>query len=274
MLTYLAYPHVLRLAALGMALTMLASSSGFDSKIAAAAASATAAAATAATVTSPAPTPAPAPEASAPAVERGTLPKGFVYVDEVIPSALYDIRYYSEENFIGTQIDGYEAPLAILTKEAANALKKVNEDLESQGYRLKIIDAYRPQKAVNHFIAWSKDPKDTLMKETFYPDVEKKNLFKSGYLSSKSGHSRGSTVDVTMVFKRTGEEVDMGSRVDFLGPISSHGTDLINKEQRKHRYILKTAMVKQSFKPYTKEWWHYTLKNEPFPNKYFNFDVK
>ncbi|GIO35699.1 hypothetical protein J41TS12_05600 [Paenibacillus antibioticophila] len=281
MLTYLAYPHVLRLAALGMALTMLASSSGFDSKVAAAAVEAvpaTEAASTAATVNPPAPalapTPAPASEASAPAVERGTLPKGFVYVDEVIPSALYDIRYYSEENFIGTQIDGYEAPLAILTTEAANALKKVNEDLESQGYRLKIIDAYRPQKAVNHFVAWSKDPKDTLMKEIFYPDVDKKNLFKSGYLSSKSGHSRGSTVDVTMVFKRTGEEVDMGSRVDFLGPISSHGTNLINKEQRKHRYILKTAMVKQNFKPYTKEWWHYTLKNEPFPNKYFNFDVK
>lgn len=270
MLTFLAYPYTFRLAALGMALTLLASSSGFDSTVTASAASpptpATSAGVTATTVN--------APEASASPIERGTLPKGFVYVDEVIPSALYEIRYYSEDNFIGTQIDGYEAPLAILTTEAANALKKVNEDLESQGYRLKIIDAYRPQKAVNHFIAWSKDPKDTLMKDIFYPDVDKKNLFKSGYLSSKSAHSRGSTVDVTMVFKRTGEEVDMGSRVDFLGPISSHGTNLINKEQRKHRYILKTAMVKQNFKPYTKEWWHYTLKNEPFPKKYFNFDVE
>lgn len=269
MLTYLTYPHALRLVALGMALTMLASPSGFHSKASAAATPVVTTATTAADAAT-----ANTPEASVLPVERGTLPKGFVYVDEVIPSALYDIRYYSDDNFIGTPIDGYEAPLAILTTEAANALKKVNEDLESQGYRLKIIDAYRPQKAVNHFIKWSKDPKDTLMKDTFYPDVDKKSLFKSGYISSKSGHSRGSTVDVTMVFKRTGEEVDMGSRVDFLGPISSHGTDLINKEQRKHRYILKTAMVKQNFKPYTKEWWHYTLKNEPFPKTYFNFDVK
>ncbi len=202
------------------------------------------------------------------------LPKGFVYLDEIIPNAQYDIRYFSDNNFIGGQIKGYEAPLAILTAKAAKALKKANEELDKQGYRLKIIDAYRPQKAVNHFISWSKKNGDTLMKDEFYPDVDKKNLFKLGYLSSKSGHSRGSTVDLTLVYKRTGEEVDMGSRVDFLGEISSHGTKLITKEQRKNRYILKTAMVNQGFKPYTKEWWHYTLKNEPFPSTYFNFNVE
>lgn len=200
--------------------------------------------------------------------------KGFVYLDEVIPDAVYDIRYYTGDNFIGERIDGYNAPFAISTLRAARALKKVNDDLEKQGYRLKIIDAYRPQKAVDHFIAWSKKPQDTLMKEKFYPDVDKKNLFKLGYLSSKSGHSRGSTVDLTMVYKRTGEEVDMGGRVDFLGAISAHGAKGLTKEQRKHRYILKTAMVKQGFKPYSKEWWHYTLKNEPYPSTYFDFDVE
>ncbi|WP_410767712.1 M15 family metallopeptidase [Fontibacillus sp. BL9] len=207
-------------------------------------------------------------------IKQNKLPKGFVYLDEVIPTAQYDIRYYSDNNFIGQQIKGYEAPLAILTSKAAKALKKANGELDKQGYRLKIIDAYRPQKAVNHFISWSKKSDDILMKDLFYPDVDKKNLFKLGYLSSKSGHSRGSTVDLTLVYKRTGEEVDMGSRVDFLGEISSHGTKLIAKEQRKNRYILKTAMVNQGFKPYSKEWWHYTLKNEPYPSTYFNFDVE
>lgn len=212
--------------------------------------------------------------AEPPVTKQNKLPKGFVYLDEIIPDADYDIRYYSDNNFIGRRIDGYDAPLAIMTEKAAKALKKVNEDLLKQGYRLKIIDAYRPQKAVDDFIAWSKKADDTRMKEAFYPDVDKNKLFKLGYLSSKSGHSRGSTVDLTMVYKRTGEEVDMGSRVDFLGEISSHGAKQLTKEQRKNRYILKAAMVDRGFKPYSKEWWHYTLKEEPFPSKYFNFDVE
>ncbi|MGZ7443532.1 M15 family metallopeptidase [Paenibacillus sp. TH7-28] len=224
----------------------------------------------------------PSPEASPDALQDESIEKlnrmpkgkGFVYLDEVVPDALYDIRYYTGDNFIGERIDGYNGPFAITTLQAARALKKVNDDLEKQGYRLKIIDAYRPQKAVDHFAAWSKKPQDTLMKEKFYPDVDKKKLFKLGYLSSKSGHSRGSTIDLTMVYKRTGEEVDMGSRVDFLGLISAHGAKGLTKEQRKHRYILKTAMVKQGFKPYSKEWWHYTLKNEPYPSTYFDFDVE
>ncbi|GIP48428.1 MULTISPECIES: M15 family metallopeptidase [Paenibacillus] len=200
--------------------------------------------------------------------------KGFVYLDEVIPNALYDLRYYTGDNFVGERIDGYSGPFAILTLRAARALKKVNDNLEAQGYRLKIIDAYSPQKAVNHFARWSKDPLDAEMKERFYPEVDKKNLFKQGYLSSKSGHSRGSTVDLTLVYKKTGGEVDMGSRVDFLGPISAHGAQGLTKAQRTGRYILKTAMVKQGFKPYAKEWWHYTLKNEPYPSTYFDFDVE
>lgn len=209
-------------------------------------------------------------------VKQNRLPegKGFVYLDEILPDADYDIRYYTGENFIGKRIDGYKAPLAILTLRSARALKKVSDEVEQQGYRLKIIDAYRPQKAVNHFVVWSKQPADTEMKELFYPDIAKKNLFKLGYLSSKSGHSRGSTVDLTLVYKKTGEEVDMGSRVDFLGAISAHGAKHLTKEQRTHRHVLKTAMVKHGFKPYSKEWWHYTYKDEPYKNTYFDFDVE
>ncbi|WP_052476464.1 M15 family metallopeptidase [Cohnella kolymensis] len=158
------------------------------------------------------------------AVKQRHLPKGFVYLDEVIPTAQYDIRYYSEYNFIGRRVVGYKAPLAIMSSQAAKALKAVNNDLEVKGYRLKIFDAYRPQKSVNDFKTWSKDINDTKMKKTFYPNVDKRKLFKLGYLASRSGHSRGSTVDLTIVDKITGKEVDMGSNFDYLGQISAHGT--------------------------------------------------
>ncbi|WP_373231152.1 M15 family metallopeptidase [Cohnella sp.] len=202
------------------------------------------------------------------------LPKGFVYVDEVIPSAEFDIRYFSDYNFIGTRIDGYEAPFAILSSEAAKALKAVSDELSPEGFRLKIYDAYRPQKAVNHFIRWSKEAKDEKMKDVFYPDLEKSKLFKLGYLASRSGHSRGSTVDLTLVIIKTGEVLDMGSDFDYLGPISNHGTKLITAKQTANRDLLKNAMVKHGFKLYSKEWWHYTLKDEPFPKKYFDFSVE
>jgi zinc D-Ala-D-Ala dipeptidase len=208
------------------------------------------------------------------AVKQRHLPKGFVYLDEVIPTAQYDIRYYSDYNFIGRRVEGYKAPLAIMTSQAAKALKAVNDDLEVKGYRLKIFDAYRPQKSVNHFKLWSQDFNDIKMKKTFYPDIDKRKLFKLGYLASRSGHSRGSTVDLTMVDKKTGKELDMGSNFDYLGEISAHGTKLITAKQTAHRNMLKAAMLKHGFKPYTKEWWHYTLKREPYPNKYFDFDVE
>lgn len=202
------------------------------------------------------------------------LPKGFVYLDEIIPNAEYDIRYYSEYNFIGKTIVGYEAPFAILSSQAAKALKAVSDELSRKGYRLRIYDTYRPSKAVNYFIAWSKDANDQKMKEVFYPDIEKSKLFKLGYLATRSGHSRGSTIDLTIVNSKTDQEVDMGSAYDYLGPISNHGTKLITAKQTANRNLLKNAMVKYGFKPYSKEWWHYTLKKEPYPNKYFNFDVE
>ncbi|WP_211246666.1 M15 family metallopeptidase [Cohnella pontilimi] len=206
--------------------------------------------------------------------KKRQLPKGFVYLDEVMPTAEFDIRYYSEYNFAGTRIDGYWAPLPIMTVETAKALKKVNDELEKKGYHLKVYDAYRPQKAVDHFIRWSQDAGDTKMKKTFYPNVDKRNLFKLGYLAKKSGHSRGSTVDLTIVETKSGKELDMGSPFDLLDEISSHGTKRISAEQKANRDLLKNVMIKHGFKSYSKEWWHYTLQKEPFPAKYFNFDVQ
>lgn len=205
--------------------------------------------------------------------KKRNLPKGFVYLDEAIPSVQFDIRYYGDYNFIGKRIDGYNAPFAIMSAEAANALKAVGKDLTAQGYLLKIFDAYRPQKAVNYFASWSKDTKDVKMKKIFYPDVEKEDLF-NGYLAKKSGHSRGSTVDLTIVNAKTGKEIDMGSGFDFLGPVSTHGTKKITAAQTHNRNVLKNAMIKGGFEPYSKEWWHYTLKKEPYPKKYFDFDVE
>ncbi|MFF2907864.1 M15 family metallopeptidase [Paenibacillus sp. NPDC057934] len=201
------------------------------------------------------------------------LPQGFVYLDEIIP-AQYEIRYYGSNNFVGKRIDGYKAPFAIMSQPAANALKAVSDNLARQGYILRIYDTYRPQKAVNHFIRWSKDASDIQMKQQYYPALDKKNLFKLGFISSKSGHSRGSTVDLTVAYLKNGVAVDMGSPYDFFGPISYYDTKLISKTQMANRKILKDAMMKEGFQPYSKEWWHFTLKKELYPGKYFDFDVE
>jgi D-alanyl-D-alanine dipeptidase len=205
---------------------------------------------------------------------QSSLPDGFVYITDVIPTAQLEIRYCSNDNFCGTVIDGYEAPKAILTVEAAQALKKAADALYEQGYFIKIFDAYRPQRAVNHFIRWAKDLDDTKMKEKYYPELDKSVLFELGYIAEKSGHSRGSTVDLTLVEISSGEELDMGSGFDFFGKISNHGTDLITEEQEKNRNILRDAMVEAGFEVYPEEWWHYKLKDEPYPDTYFDFPVK
>lgn len=206
--------------------------------------------------------------------QKASVPEGFVYIDQVIPTVQYDIRYYSENNFVGSKIDGYEAPAAILSVEAANALKAVSEELDPQGYYLKIFDGYRPQKAVEHFIRWAEDAEDDKMKPWYYPNVDKKDLFMRGYIAKKSGHTRGSTVDLTLVAKDTGEEIDMGSSYDFLDNVSAHGTPLITAEQTANRELLRNVMEEHGFKAYYREWWHYTLVNEPYPDTYFDFDVK
>jgi D-alanyl-D-alanine dipeptidase len=177
-------------------------------------------------------------------------------------------------NLCEAVVDGYEAPKAVLTEEAAQALKKAADTLYEQGFYIKIFDAYRPQSAVNHFIRWAKDLDDIKMKEEYYPDLDKSVLFELGYIAEKSGHSRGSTVDLTLVEISTGKELDMGSGFDFFGEISNHGTDLITEEQEKNRNILRDAMVDAGFEVYPEEWWHYKLMDEPYPDTYFDFPVK
>ena len=199
--------------------------------------------------------------------------EGFVLVTDVIPDAILEIRYYTDYNFVGEQIDGYEEPVALLTKEAAEALKAANDDLEEQGYCIKIYDAYRPQSAVDDFVDWANDTSDTKMQEYFYPEVNKANLFSEGYIAYHSGHSRGSTVDLTIVDKATGEDVDMGGTFDYFGQVSHPDYTGITDEQYANRMILRDAMTSHGFKAITTEWWHFTLQNEPYPNTYFNFPV-
>ncbi len=197
----------------------------------------------------------------------------FVLLSDAVPDAILEIRYYSTYNFIGDRIDGYEEPIALLTKEAAAALKEVSDDLLQQGYRLKIYDAYRPQMAVSHFMRWALDFEDTRMKEYFYPELEKDVLFPLGYIAEHSGHSRGSTVDLTLFDMTTEKEVDMGGTFDYFGELSHPDYTGITEEQYRNRMILREAMLAHGFKPLEEEWWHFTLKDEPYPNTYFTFPV-
>ncbi len=198
---------------------------------------------------------------------------GFVLLSDAVPDAILEIRYYSTYNFAGARIDGYEEPVALLTKEAAAALKEVSDDVISQGYRLKIYDAYRPQKAVDHFVRWAADTDDVKMKEYFYPELEKDVLFPLGYIAEHSGHSRGSTVDLTLFDMKTEKEADMGGTFDYFGELSHPDYKGITDEQYANRMILREAMMRHGFKPLEEEWWHFTLENEPYPDTYFTFPV-
>ena len=199
---------------------------------------------------------------------------GFVSVGEVIPDVLLDIRYYSSFNFIGERIDGYEEPAAILTREAAQALKEASREAMEQGFRLKIYDAYRPQKAVDHFVRWAKDPEDIRMKAFFYPDLEKTEIIPQGYIAEHSGHSRGSTVDLTLFDMATQQDVDMGGTFDFFGELSHPDYSGVSEVQHANRMLLQSLMVKHGFRPLETEWWHFTLENEPWPDTYFTFSVR
>ena len=198
---------------------------------------------------------------------------GFVFLSDVVPDAILEIRYYSTYNFVGDRIDGYEEPVAMLTKEAAEALKNVSDELVKKGYRLKIFDAYRPQRAVNHFARWAEDINDTRMKQYFYPELDKSVLFDQGYIDYKSGHSRGSTLDLTLFDMNTEKEVDMGGTFDYFGVKSHPDFKDITEEQYNNRMILREAMLAHGFKPLSTEWWHFTLRDEPYPDTYFDFPV-
>jgi zinc D-Ala-D-Ala dipeptidase len=226
------------------------------------------------------------------------MPDNFINIQKVIPGLILDIRYYSPHNFVGERVDGYLAPKCFLTNDAAQALAKVQKELEPFSLSLKIYDCYRPQRAVNHFVRWATEIKNTKTMKEFYPTVDKRNLFKDGYIADKSGHSRGSTVDLTIVpspapaqpqyapgqklhecylsvEKRFRDNsVDMGTGFDCFHELSHTANTKINHQQKINRLLLKSLMEKHGFKNYDMEWWHYTLKNEPYPDTYFNFVIE
>ena len=225
-------------------------------------------------------------------------PEEFVDVKEITPSIVLDLRYYTEHNFIGRRVDGYEAPKCYLTQAAAESLQRVQEELSQFSLSLKIYDGYRPQRAVDHFVRWAEDISDTLTKREFYPTIDKRYLFRDGYIASKSGHSRGSAVDLTIVPVPVPEQetyvegqdlcecylsaekrfrdnsIDMGTGFDCFHSFSWTANDRIESQQRGNRLLLKTLMEKYGFINYEKEWWHFSLENEPFPDIYFDFVIE
>lgn len=227
------------------------------------------------------------------------LPEGFVYVRDVDPTIIENIRYTTDQNFVGKPLDGYKKPRAILTKEAAQALHRVQQDLLREGYSLVIYDAYRPQQAVDHFVKWGKDAEDDKTQPLYHPRITKEEVFAQKYVSTRSSHSRGSTVDVTIISTKSSlksvdeikfEErtlkdgqkiiylddgtVDMGSSFDLFDKASHPDSNLIEQKYVNHRRYLQTKMEKQGFEVYPGEWWHFTLKNEPHPDTYFDFAIE
>ena len=199
---------------------------------------------------------------------------GFVSASEAVPDVLLDIRYYSTYNFIGRRVDGYEMPVALICREAAEALRPAAERARALGLRLKIWDAYRPQRAVDHFVHWVEDDDDTLMKPLFYPETEKPSFYALDFIGKRSGHSRGSAVDLTLFDMNTGTDVDMGGFFDFFGPRSRFDFEGLAPAQRANRALLREIMTSSGFRPLEAEWWHFHLINEPYPNTYFNFPVR
>ena len=221
-----------------------------------------------------------------PVVAPEEMTTDFVTITDVVPDAILEIRYYGTYNFVGTRIDGYLQPTALMTRRAADSLRAVSDDVKAQGYRLKIYDAYRPQMAVDHFVRWAADLGDTAMRRYFYPNVDKSRLFELEYIMEKSGHTRGSTVDLTLFDMNTEKELDMGGTFDWFGSESHpdcggnpetgeyRENDTITAQQFQNRMILRNAMLRHGFKPLDSEWWHFTLRDEPYPETYFTFPVK
>ncbi len=200
-------------------------------------------------------------------------PSGFVLLADYVPSIIQEIRYYTTYNFIGDRIDGYEEPVALITKEAARALKSAASEFFVQGYRIKVFDAYRPVSAVKHFMLWGIEDTDIRMKPYFYPDIEKQEVFSKGYVAKLSSHSRGSAIDLTLLDMKTGKELDMGSPFDMFSEISHPSYRGITDEQYENRMRLQKVMVRNGFEPIDNEWWHFKLKDEPYPDTYFEFPV-
>ena len=203
-----------------------------------------------------------------------SMPESFFVVNDEIPALVFDIRYYSDDNFLGTKVRGYESAKCILTRSASEALKKVQREMSAAGYALKIFDCYRPQEAVDHFVEWVRDTDDQKMKAQYYPNEDKSQLIEKGYIADQSGHSRGSTLDLTLVENSSSTELDMGTPFDYFDTLSNTDDPRISEQQRRNRLLLKAAMENHGFVNYDKEWWHYTLKDEPYPETYFDFPVR
>ena len=200
-------------------------------------------------------------------------PSGFVLLSDYVPHIIQEIRYFSTYNFIGERVDGYEEPCALLTIEAARALKAVSNEMFVQGYRLKVFDAYRPACAVRHFVLWGIEDQDIRMKPYFYPELEKQELFAKGYIAKLSSHSRGSAIDLTLLDMKTGKELDMGSPFDLFSEMSHPDCRTITQTQYENRMVLQQAMIRNGFIPINCEWWHFSLDREPYPDTYFEFPV-
>ncbi len=200
-------------------------------------------------------------------------PSGFVLLADQVPGIIQEIRYYSTYNFIGDRIDGYEEPCALLTKEAARALRSASNEMMVHGYRFKVFDAYRPTRAVKHFVLWGIEDQDIRMKPYFYPELQKQELFSKGYIATESSHSRGSTVDLTLLDMQTGKELDMGSPFDLFSEVSHPDHRGVTDEQYENRMLLRRVMLRNGFAPIDCEWWHFTLEDEPYPDTYFDFPV-
>lgn len=209
----------------------------------------------------------------APGALAQTRPAGFVDAATVVPGLAVEMRYFGAHNFVGQPIDGYRKPVCILTRQAAAALAEVARDLKPRGLVLKVFDCYRPERAVAHFVRWARNLADTRMKGEFYPDVDKRTLFRDGYIAARSGHSRGSTVDMTLAHA-DGRELDMGTPFDFFSPRAWPSDRHVSAEAQANRVLLAQAMRRRGFVPYKKEWWHFTLRHEPFPASYFDFPVQ
>ena len=208
------------------------------------------------------------------ALSAEPVPESFVDVESLIPGITVELRYYGEENFVGRRVEGYEKPVCYLTLGAGQALKKVQEELRPFGMGVKVFDGYRPQRAVDHFVRWAEDLNDTKMKARYYPDVKKSELFEKGYVAARSGHSRGSTVDLTLIDLASDRELDMGTGFDLFGPLSWPTSMAVTPQQRANRLLLRALMLRHGFRPLKEEWWHFTLEQEPFPETYFDFPVK
>jgi D-alanyl-D-alanine dipeptidase len=201
------------------------------------------------------------------------MKKGFVFLDEVLRGVRWDAKYATWDNFTGKPVEGYEVNRIAGSHEMAAALLKAKELAAARGYGLLLWDGYRPQRAVNHFLRWSRQPEDGFTKERYYPKIDRTAMIARGYVAPKSSHSRGSAIDLTLYRLDTGALISMGGGFDFMDERSHHSAKGISGDEAKSRLLLRSIMERSGFSPYDCEWWHYVLKNEPYPDSYFDFPV-